>query len=57
MAEVSRIDIELADKAKSDFISFISHELRSPLLGSDQFPKSQHHERVTLTICVVPWDR
>lgn len=33
MAEVSRIDIQLADRAKADFISSISHELRSPLHG------------------------
>ncbi|GAB7356492.1 hypothetical protein MBLNU459_g7248t3 [Dothideomycetes sp. NU459] len=33
MAEVSRIDAKLADKSKSDFISSISHELRSPLHG------------------------
>ena len=33
MAEVSRIDLEAADRAKGDFISSISHELRSPLHG------------------------
>jgi signal transduction histidine kinase len=33
MAEVSRLDLEAADRAKSDFISSISHELRSPLHG------------------------
>lgn len=33
MAEVSRMDLEAADRAKSDFISSISHELRSPLHG------------------------
>ncbi|GAQ10038.1 hypothetical protein ALT_7359 [Aspergillus lentulus] len=33
MAEVSRFDLEAADRAKSDFISSISHELRSPLHG------------------------
>lgn len=33
MAEVSRIDAKIADRAKSDFISSISHELRSPLHG------------------------
>ncbi|KAJ6151229.1 hypothetical protein N7470_007823 [Penicillium chermesinum] len=33
MAEVSRMDVEAADRAKSDFISSISHELRSPLHG------------------------
>ncbi|KAL4974691.1 hypothetical protein BDW66DRAFT_139065 [Aspergillus desertorum] len=33
MAEVSRQDLEAADRAKGDFISSISHELRSPLHG------------------------
>lgn len=33
MAEVARLDIKLADAAKGDFISSISHELRSPLHG------------------------
>ncbi|KAF1997364.1 sensor histidine kinase-like protein/response regulator [Amniculicola lignicola CBS 123094] len=33
MAEVARIDTKLADAAKGDFISSISHELRSPLHG------------------------
>lgn len=33
MAEISRMDLEAADRAKSDFISSISHELRSPLHG------------------------
>ncbi|KAF2262728.1 hypothetical protein CC78DRAFT_467373, partial [Lojkania enalia] len=31
MAEVARLDTKLADAAKGDFISSISHELRSPL--------------------------
>ncbi|KAI4718236.1 hypothetical protein E4T48_05589 [Aureobasidium sp. EXF-10727] len=33
MCEVARINAKIADKAKSDFISSISHELRSPLHG------------------------
>jgi len=33
MAEVARLDVVSADRAKSDFISSISHELRSPLHG------------------------
>ncbi|KAB8760601.1 hypothetical protein FH972_026593 [Carpinus fangiana] len=40
MAEVAHLDALLADRAKADFISSISHELRSPLhgiLGSAEF--------------------
>lgn len=33
MSEVARINAKIADRAKSDFISSISHELRSPLHG------------------------
>ena len=33
MAEVARLEVVSTDKAKSDFISSISHELRSPLHG------------------------
>ena len=33
MAENSRIDTEIADQKKGDFIGSISHELRSPLHG------------------------
>lgn len=33
MAEVARLDTKIADAAKADFISSISHELRSPLHG------------------------
>lgn len=33
MADVARLDAVAADQAKSDFISSISHELRSPLHG------------------------
>jgi hypothetical protein len=34
MSEVARLNANIADKAKSDFISSISHELRSPLHGT-----------------------
>lgn len=33
MAEVARLDTAMADKAKSDLLGSISHELRSPLHG------------------------
>ena len=33
MAECSRLDTEIADRKKGDFIGSISHELRSPLHG------------------------
>lgn len=33
MAEVARLEVVSTDRAKSDFISSISHELRSPLHG------------------------
>lgn len=33
MAEIARLDIKMADKAKATFISSISHELRTPLHG------------------------
>ncbi|KAL2801688.1 hypothetical protein BJX63DRAFT_441991 [Aspergillus granulosus] len=33
MAEVHRVDVELADKAKNSLATSISHELRSPLHG------------------------
>lgn len=33
MAEVSRMDLEAADRAKGDYISFTPHELRSLLHG------------------------
>lgn len=45
MAEVARLDVKLADAAKGDFISSISHELRSPLhgiLGSCELLKDTH---------------
>ncbi|SMR56741.1 unnamed protein product [Zymoseptoria tritici ST99CH_1E4] len=44
MAKVSRIEANLKDQAKSDFISSVSHELRSPLhgiLGSIDFLHDQ----------------
>ncbi|KAF2724946.1 hypothetical protein K431DRAFT_261303 [Polychaeton citri CBS 116435] len=40
MAEIGRIEVQAEDKAKTDFISSVSHELRSPLhgiLGSVEF--------------------
>jgi signal transduction histidine kinase/CheY-like chemotaxis protein len=33
MAEVHRLDVEMAEKAKTDLVTSISHELRSPLHG------------------------
>lgn len=33
MAKLARLDVDVANKIKSDFISSISHELRSPLHG------------------------
>jgi signal transduction histidine kinase len=33
MADVARLEAMATDRAKSDFISSISHELRSPLHG------------------------
>ncbi|KAG9630537.1 hypothetical protein KCV04_g10205, partial [Aureobasidium melanogenum] len=33
MAKLARLDVDVANKTKSDFISSISHELRSPLHG------------------------
>ena len=33
MAEVARLDAIMVDKAKTDLLSSISHELRSPLHG------------------------
>ena len=33
MAEVTRLELLVTDRAKSDFISSVSHELRSPLHG------------------------
>ncbi|KAH8730789.1 putative histidine kinase HHK4p [Phaeosphaeriaceae sp. PMI808] len=47
MAEVARLDMKLADAAKADFISSISHELRSPLhgiLGMTDLLKDSHLE-------------
>lgn len=45
MAEVARLDTQLADAAKADFISSISHELRSPLhgiLGTTELLRDTH---------------
>ncbi|CAI6327143.1 unnamed protein product [Periconia digitata] len=45
MAEVTRLDTKVADSAKADFISSISHELRSPLhgiLGMSDLLKETH---------------
>ena len=50
LAEVWRIDHQIASKAKSDFISIISHELRSPLhgiLGSVEYLHEQQHDALT----------
>jgi signal transduction histidine kinase len=33
MSEISRLGMQVADRAKADFISSVSHELRSPLHG------------------------
>jgi len=46
MAEVARLDTKLADAAKADFISSISHELRSPLV----FIKNDVTEAHALTV-------
>ncbi|CAG5139858.1 uncharacterized protein ALTATR162_LOCUS581 [Alternaria atra] len=60
MAEVARLDTKLADAAKADFISSISHELRSPLHGilgmtdllKDSFLDSQQVSHVaTIETC------
>jgi hypothetical protein len=40
MAKVSRIEANLKDQAKSDFISSVSHELRSPLHGKKRWVKN-----------------
>lgn len=47
MAEMKRLEVQASDKAKTDFISSISHELRSPLhgiLGSVECLQDQHDE-------------
>ncbi|KAF2874617.1 sensor histidine kinase-like protein/response regulator [Massariosphaeria phaeospora] len=60
MAEVARLDTKLADTAKADFISSISHELRSPLHGilgttellkDTQIDAQQSNHTQTIEIC------
>jgi hypothetical protein len=60
MAEVARLDTKLADAAKADFISSISHELRSPLHGilgmtdllkSSQIDSQQSNQVETIETC------
>ncbi|KAF2735301.1 hypothetical protein EJ04DRAFT_216496 [Polyplosphaeria fusca] len=60
MAEVARLDTQLADAAKGDFISSISHETRSPLhgiLGSAELLRdtrldaNQHNLMQTIETC------
>ncbi|PGH29791.1 hypothetical protein GX50_07462 [[Emmonsia] crescens] len=59
MAEITRLDIEMADRAKVNLISSISHELRSPLHGingtlellSESSMKKIQHEMVRTIGC------
>ncbi|KAK4154068.1 hypothetical protein C8A00DRAFT_33171 [Chaetomidium leptoderma] len=44
MAEVARLDVVGADRVKSDFISSLSHELRSPLMLLSTFAKKGHYD-------------
>lgn len=49
-AKIGRLDVEMAHKVKSDFMSSISHELRSPLhgiLGTAEFIQDQIHDNET----------
>ncbi|KAI4727097.1 hypothetical protein E4T49_05142 [Aureobasidium sp. EXF-10728] len=46
-AKIGRLDVEMSHKVKSDFMSSISHELRSPLhgiLGTAEFIHDQIHD-------------
>ncbi|KAG9676385.1 hypothetical protein KCU99_g2782, partial [Aureobasidium melanogenum] len=49
-AKIGRLDMEMSHKVKSDFMSSISHELRSPLhgiLGTAEFVHDQIHDDET----------
>jgi signal transduction histidine kinase len=49
-AKIGRLDVEMSHKVKSDFMSSISHELRSPLhgiLGTAEFIHDQIHDDET----------
>jgi signal transduction histidine kinase/GAF domain-containing protein len=49
-AKIGRLDMEMSHKVKSDFMSSISHELRSPLhgiLGTAEFIHDQIHDDET----------
>lgn len=53
VAERSRLEVIAADSAKSDFISSVSHELRSPLhgiLGSVEILQSEELDNATSTL-------
>jgi signal transduction histidine kinase/CheY-like chemotaxis protein len=53
VAETNRLDVVISDKAKSDFISSVSHELRSPLhgiLGSVEILKGENLDNTTSTL-------
>jgi hypothetical protein len=49
MAEVARLDTKLADAAKADFISSISHELRSPLVCVKRSKYQKRTNRISST--------
>ncbi|KAI5248512.1 hypothetical protein E4T43_01427 [Aureobasidium subglaciale] len=49
-AKIGRLDMEMSHKVKSDFLSSISHELRSPLhgiLGTAEFVSDMIHDHET----------
>jgi signal transduction histidine kinase/CheY-like chemotaxis protein len=53
VAETRRLEVATSDKAKSDFISSVSHELRSPLhgiLGSVEILMGEQLENATFTL-------